>query len=178
MNPNIRAYKRSQYIISAVIIILGLLMSLFGWLLVDMMGWILAIAFIVFGVSLALKSIFAAKYEGFSCLRFISAIIIFATGMFCFFNPTAIIHFAICIAGICVLTVAIDNLFKFVKYKDDKNYLSFEFIKYCLNFAFGFFLLFSPGWTLEFILFIFGVFLIYLGITFAIETHNAQIYLG
>lgn len=178
MNPNIKAYKRSQYTLATIIIILGLSLCLFGWLLVDMIGLVFALAFIIFGASIAFNCTLSTKYENFSTLRFICALIIIITGVTCLFNPAAIIHFAVSIIGICILAVAINNIFKFVKFKNNKKYLSFEFIKYCLNLIFGFLLLISPAATFEFLLVIFGIYLIYFGITFAIETHNADIFIA
>lgn len=178
MNPNIKAYKRSQYVISAVIIVLGLILCTFSWLLIDMIGLVFALTFVIFGVTLGVKCILATKYESFSGLKLVLAIIIVILGMACFSNPASIIHFITSIVGVCILTAAINNIFKFVKFNVNKKYLSFEFIKYCLNFLFGFLLLFSPGFSSNMLLIIFGAYLIYFGITFAIDTKNAEIHLS
>lgn len=178
MNENIKAYKRSQYTISAIIILLGVALSLFSWLLIDMIGLVFAVSFIIFGSSLACKCVLANKHENVPGIKFISSLVIIFMGIFCFFNPSSIIHFAVSITGFSVLAVALNNIFRFVKFKNNKNYLSFEFIKYCINLVFGLLLLLSPVITFEFLMIIFGVYLIYFGITFAIEVHSSEIYLG
>jgi uncharacterized membrane protein HdeD (DUF308 family) len=176
VDKNIKALKRVEYMQGALIILAGLLMSVFSFLLAQFISVSIGTLIILLGVFLISNSLFEKCYESSVTFRLIMGFVLLALGMAFFINPEILMSVISIIIGLIVLFVGIVKLINSIDLARNGKISIWNFTEAVLNLLFGLFMLFHTVRGSQLILIIIGVYLVYFGIFYMIAVYRSKAY--
>lgn len=178
MNANIKAYKRSKYIISSIIIVIGVLLAVFSSVWVKMISIVFSMLFLSLSITSLINYLISRKYTNQPNIKLTVPIVLFIISFFCFINPYFVISFISNILGFCILPIAV---YDFVRAKQSAEYTGksyiFKITRSIINILFAFVLIFFPVTATQYLFIILAIYLIYLGIAMAVNVYRSEYFI-
>lgn len=176
LNKEVKSLKYAEYLAGVAVIVIGLALAVFADFFSSFFSILISVLILICGLTMVSSSLYENKHYSMPVFRLISGFLLVAIGIAALMNPELIMSFMSVMIGLIALLVGMYRLYTAISFSRAGYGSVWCYIEAVINVLFALFMLFYPIYGNSLLVMIFGIYMVYFGVTFIVAVKSSMLY--